>query len=149
MEQYINQLEKQTNRPWTVLGEINTMKTLRISDHAHRELTRWLGEMMAQSGKAQTFSDVIDALVSRAILLPPELLKHVAEFVEANKQLGYTTREEFIREAITEAPPRLSACMHVNNVVSENIDLKSRINRTEQKLAELEKAIHEILEQTS
>jgi septal ring factor EnvC (AmiA/AmiB activator) len=37
----------------------------------------------------------------------------------------------------------------VNNVVSENIDLKSRINRTEQKLAELEKAIHEILEQTS
>jgi hypothetical protein len=37
----------------------------------------------------------------------------------------------------------------VNNVVSENIDLKPRINRTEQKLAELEKAIHEILEQTS
>lgn len=37
----------------------------------------------------------------------------------------------------------------INNVVSENIDLKSRINRTEQKLAELEKAIHEILEQTS
>lgn len=36
----------------------------------------------------------------------------------------------------------------VNNVVSENIDLKSRISRTEQKLAELEKAIHKILEQT-
>jgi len=102
MEQYINQLEKQTNRQWTVIGEINTMKTLRISDHAHRELTRWLGEMMAQSGKAQTFSDVVDALVSRALLLSPELVTRVEEFLEANKQLGYTTREEFIREAVTE-----------------------------------------------
>lgn len=37
----------------------------------------------------------------------------------------------------------------VNNVVSENIDLKSRISRTEQKLAELEKMIHDVLEQAS
>jgi hypothetical protein len=41
------------------------MKTLRVSDHAHRELTRWLGQMMAQSGKPRTFSGVIEALVSR------------------------------------------------------------------------------------
>jgi integrase len=34
-------------------------------------------------------------------------------------------------------------------VKTENIDLKSRISRTEQKLAELEKAIHNILEQTN
>jgi predicted CopG family antitoxin len=95
-------LEKQTIRLWTVLGEINNMKTLRISDHAHRELTRWLGEMMAQTGKAQTFSDVIDALVSRAVLLPPELLKRVEEFIEANKEMGYTTREELIQEAVNE-----------------------------------------------
>jgi len=33
-------------------------------------------------------------------------------------------------------------------VKTENIDLKSRISRTEQKLAELEKAVHEVLEQT-
>lgn len=32
------------------------MKTLRVSDRAHRELTRLLGEMMAQIGKPQTFS---------------------------------------------------------------------------------------------
>jgi len=37
----------------------------------------------------------------------------------------------------------------VNSLVTENMDLKQRISRTEQKLAELEKAVHEILEQTS
>ncbi len=62
-----------------------------------------LDEMMAQSGKAKTFSDVIEALVSRSVLLPPELLRHVDEFIEGNKRLGYATREEFIREAVTEA----------------------------------------------
>jgi hypothetical protein len=34
-------------------------------------------------------------------------------------------------------------------VKTENVDLKSRISRTEQKLAELEKTIHDVLEQTS
>jgi hypothetical protein len=75
------------------------MKTLRVSDGVHRQLTRLLGEMMAQSGKTQTFSNVIEALVSRAVPLPPEIIRHVEEFMEANKQLGYTTREEFFREA--------------------------------------------------
>jgi len=84
------------------------MKTLRVSDHADRELTRLLGEMMAQTRKAQTFSDVIEALVSRSVLLPPELLRHMEEFIEANKQLGYTTREEFIREAVNETLSKLS-----------------------------------------
>jgi len=97
------------------------MKTLRVSDHAHRELTRLLGEMMAQSGKAQTFSDVIEALVSRAVLLSPELVRHVEEFIESNKQLGYTTREEFIREAITEALRRLSG-KHEEELKSEESD---------------------------
>ncbi len=66
-----------------------------------------LGEVMAQSGKTQTYSDVIEALVSRCVLSPPELIRHVEEFIEANKQLGYTTREEFIREAVTETLRKL------------------------------------------
>jgi len=36
----------------------------------------------------------------------------------------------------------------VNSLVTENLDLKQRVSRTEQKLAELEKAVHELLEQT-
>lgn len=37
----------------------------------------------------------------------------------------------------------------MNSVVTENLDLKQRIGKTEQKLAELEKTVHEILEQTN
>ena len=85
------------------------MKTLRVSDDVHRELTRLLGEMMVQTRKTQTYSDVMEALVSRSVLLPSELLRRVDEFIEGNKQLGYITREEFIREAVTEALRRLQA----------------------------------------
>jgi predicted CopG family antitoxin len=84
------------------------MKTLKVSDAVHRELTRLLGEMMAQSGKPQTFSDVIEALFSRSVLLPPEMLRDVEDFIEANKQLDYTPREEFIREAVNETLSKLS-----------------------------------------
>jgi len=48
-------------------------------------------------------------LVSRAVLLAPEMLRNVEGVIEANKQLGYTTREEFIREALTETLHRLSS----------------------------------------
>jgi metal-responsive CopG/Arc/MetJ family transcriptional regulator len=33
-------------------------------------------------------------------MLPPELLVEIENFIDANKNLGYTTREELIREAI-------------------------------------------------
>jgi metal-responsive CopG/Arc/MetJ family transcriptional regulator len=33
-------------------------------------------------------------------MLPPELLLEIENFIDANKNLGYTTREELIREAI-------------------------------------------------
>jgi len=85
-----------------------SLKTLRISDYAHRMLTRWLGEMMAQSGKPQTFSDVIEALVSRSVLLPPELLDRVEEFIQINKQQGYLSKEEFIREVVNETLQKVS-----------------------------------------
>jgi len=84
------------------------MKTLRISEGIHRKLTATLGTLMAQTGKMQTYQDAIEAMLSQSVILPPELLRHVEEFIEANKQLGYTTREEFIREAVTEALRRLS-----------------------------------------
>jgi len=36
------------------------MRALKVSEAIRRELTRLLREMMAQSGKQQTFSDVIE-----------------------------------------------------------------------------------------
>jgi Arc/MetJ-type ribon-helix-helix transcriptional regulator len=76
------------------------MKTLRISEDAHQKLTALLGELTAQTMKMQTYTDAIESLLSHSVILPPELLAQVENFIEENKHLGYTTREEFIRDAV-------------------------------------------------
>ena len=47
----------------------------------------------------QTYQDAIEAMLSQSIILPPDLLKEVEDFMEENKQLGFTTRDEFMRDA--------------------------------------------------
>jgi len=54
---------------------------------------------MAQTSKMQTYQDAIEAMLSRSVILPPELLEDIESFMEKNKHLGFTTREEFIRDA--------------------------------------------------
>jgi Arc/MetJ-type ribon-helix-helix transcriptional regulator len=74
------------------------MKTLRISDEIHRKLTATVGTLMAQTGKKQTYQDAINAMLTRSVILPPELLAEIENFIETNKHLGFITREEFIRD---------------------------------------------------
>ena len=76
------------------------MKTLRISDDVHQRLTALLGELTAQTMKMQTYQDAIEALLSQSVILPPELLNEIEEFIEKNRHKGYTRKEEFIRQAI-------------------------------------------------
>ena len=76
------------------------MKTLRISDDAHQRLTALLGELTAQTMKMQTYTDAIENLLSQSVILPSELLVQVEGFIEENRHLGFTTREEFIRDAV-------------------------------------------------
>jgi len=76
------------------------MRTLRVSNHVYQQLTRLLGELTVQSGTMKTFNDVVENLVSRRVILPPEMLKHIQESIIANKQLGYATKEEFIIDAV-------------------------------------------------
>jgi Arc/MetJ-type ribon-helix-helix transcriptional regulator len=76
------------------------MKTLRISDDAHQKLTAMLGEITAQTMKMQTYTDTIENLLSTSVALPPELLNETQNFIGENRKLGYTSREEFIRDAI-------------------------------------------------
>ena len=75
------------------------MKTIKISDEAHRKLTATVGTLMAKTGKMQTYQDTIEAMLSQSVILPPELLAEIESFMKKNKHLGYTTREEFIRDA--------------------------------------------------
>jgi len=76
------------------------MKTLKISEDVHQKLTALLGELMTQTSRMQTYQDAINALINESVILPQELLAQTQSFIEENKQLGYTTREEFIRDAI-------------------------------------------------
>ncbi|MDH5690211.1 MAG: ribbon-helix-helix domain-containing protein [Candidatus Bathyarchaeota archaeon] len=75
------------------------MKTLRISEDAHQKLTALLGELTAQTMKMQTYTDAIESLLGQSVILPPELLAQVENFIEEHKHLGYTTKEEFFRDA--------------------------------------------------
>jgi len=76
------------------------MKTLRISDDAHQRLTALIGELTAQTMKMQTYTDAIESLLAQSVILPPELLAEIEGFIDENKYLGFTSREEFIRDAV-------------------------------------------------
>jgi len=76
------------------------MKTLRISDDVHQKLTALLGELTAQTMRMQTYTDAIENLLSQSVILPSELLADIESFIENNRRMGYTTREEFIRDAV-------------------------------------------------
>jgi hypothetical protein len=76
------------------------MKTLKISEDIHQKLTALLGELMSQTSKMQTYQDAINALINESVILPQELISQTQSFIEENRQLGYTTKEEFIRDAI-------------------------------------------------
>lgn len=75
------------------------MKTLRITDDVHQKLTALLGELTAQTSRMQTYTDAVEALLQQSVVLPPELLAQIAGFIDKNKHLGYTSKEEFIRDA--------------------------------------------------
>jgi hypothetical protein len=76
------------------------MKTLKISDDVHSKLTSLLGELMAEKRKMQTYQDAISALLKESVMLPAELLVQAENFIEENKNFGFTTKEEFVRDAI-------------------------------------------------
>ena len=75
------------------------MKAIKVSDDVHSWLTGRLGLLIAKSGKQKTYDDALRALMNQAILLPEEMVSHIQELI-ANRELGYTNPEEFVREAV-------------------------------------------------
>lgn len=75
------------------------MKTLKISDDVHQKLTAMLGELMVQTSKMQTYQDAIEAMLTQSVILPQDLLVQIEEFIEKNKRFGFTTKEDFLRDA--------------------------------------------------
>jgi len=51
----------------------------------HGKLTATVGTLMAQTGKMQTYQDAIEAMLNQSVILPPELLAEIENFIEENK----------------------------------------------------------------
>ena len=75
------------------------MKTLRISDDVHQKLTGMLGELTSQTMKLQTYQDALEAMLSQSVILPPDLLIEVEKSLQEKKGLGFTSKEDFLRDA--------------------------------------------------
>jgi Arc/MetJ-type ribon-helix-helix transcriptional regulator len=75
------------------------MKTLKVSDKLHAELTALVGQLIAESGKTKTYQDAVEALLHQSVAMPPEATRKIEDFVAKNKQFGYCSKEEFVREA--------------------------------------------------
>jgi hypothetical protein len=91
------------------------LKTLKISDEAHAKLTSVVGRLIANTGKMKTYSDAIEALLSKSVMLSPELLSQIESFIKDNLELGYSTNEEFIQDAIRFRLAQLSEQEQPNN----------------------------------
>jgi len=76
------------------------MKAIKISDDIHSKLTGLLGELTAETNKMQTYQDAINALLEQSVILPSEVIAKVENFIEENKDIGFTNKEDFVRDAI-------------------------------------------------
>ena len=73
-------------------------KTIRVSDKMSEKLTVLVGQDSAEKLAKQTYSDAIKYLLERHVVFPSEMISHIEELIN-KKQLGYSSKEEFIYEA--------------------------------------------------
>jgi len=76
------------------------MKTLKVQDEIHEKLTTLVGELTAESGKLQTYADVLTKLLETSIMLPEDLVAEITETIKNHRAVGYTTITDFVRDAV-------------------------------------------------
>jgi site-specific recombinase XerD len=144
-----NMLKEVAHKSGLVDGENNGKQFNPLGPHALRES---FGSIMINSGVPDT---IVDFWLGHEIGEMAEAYKGVQ--YESLKQM-YVEREKLLsispKENLEELKAKLKGEIEqqnrqlqvmVNSLVTENMDLKQRINRTEQKLSELEKLICEAL----
>lgn len=82
---------------------------------------------MAETGKMQTYDDTLDAILSKSVVLPEKLLIEIEEFINENKDLGYVTKEDFLRDA---------ARQRLQDLKDETQARESKVKRTQPKFLE-------------
>ena len=101
------------------------MKAIKISDDIHSKLTGLLGELTAETNKMQTYQDAINALLEQSVILPSEVIARVENFIEENKDTGFTNKEDFVRDAIRYRIERLKTdneCIEVSREQYDQLD---------------------------
>ena len=101
------------------------MKAIKISDDIHSKLTGLLGELTAETNKMQTYQDAINALMEQSVILPSEVIARVENFIEENKDRGFTNKEDFVRDAIRYRLERLkndNECIEVSREQYDELD---------------------------
>ncbi|MCD6446483.1 hypothetical protein J7L49_06850 [Candidatus Bathyarchaeota archaeon] len=83
-------------------------KFVRLSEDVYKELVAYAGELQAETKELQSISDAISTLAKSAVAVPPELMEEIEKIMEKRKDLGYTTRFEFVRDAIRKHILRLT-----------------------------------------
>jgi hypothetical protein len=76
------------------------LKTLKISDDVHRKVTATVGTLMAQTGNMQTYQDTIEAMINRAVILPPELLAEIENFHRNKHAFGAIQQGKSLYETL-------------------------------------------------
>ena len=73
----------------------------------------------------QTYQDAINALLEQSVILPSEVIARVENFIEENKDTGFTNKEDFVRDAIRYRLERLkndNECIEVSREQYNELD---------------------------
>ena len=96
--------------------------TIRISKDARERLTVFLGELMTQTREMLKLGDAVRILLETGIILPKDLVAEIEKFTNERKDLGYTSSEDFIRDAIRHRLTVLSGEFDYISIPKEDIE---------------------------
>lgn len=82
--------------------------TIRISKDVRERLTVFLGELMTQTREMLKLGDAVRILLETGIILPKDIVVEIEKIINDRKDLGYTSSEDFIRDAIRHRLTELS-----------------------------------------
>lgn len=82
--------------------------TIRIPKDVRERLTVFLGELMTQTREMLKLGDAVRVLLETGTILPKDLVVEIERFISERKDLGYTSSEDFIRDAIRHRLTELS-----------------------------------------
>lgn len=96
--------------------------TIRIPKDVRERLTVFLGELMTQTREMLKLGDAVRILLETGIILPKDLVVEIEKFTNERKDLGYTSSEDFIRDAIRHRLTELSGEFEYISIPKEDME---------------------------